>query len=543
MPGIEFHQLTKHYGAVTALDGLTAEVVPGRITAFLGANGSGKTTSMRLLLGLSEPDSGHATIGHERYVDLAHPTRRVGAVLDQGFHPNRSARNHLRIVAAQAGVPAARAEEVLDLVELTSVARRRVGGFSLGMRQRLALASALVGDPAALVMDEPFNRLDPAGIATMRAFLRTFADQGGTVFLSSHLLAEVAHTADDAIVIHRGRLVSAGPVSDLSAAPAGVVVTTLDADLLAVTLARRGATVERTGPDALTVTGATRDTVGRAAADIGAVVTGMHGTGDPRVRLRRPHPPPGGNPVISLVRIELLKLRTTPAVFVALSLALFLTLASVLTTILIAGQPGTAPVGSVENVSQLLAIGVVTSFSMLILGVMLSAGEDRHRTSRGTYLAEPRRGRVLVAKLLTAAIVGVLGGAVIFGLDLVIALPVYAARGVHHLPVNVVALWTGTTLLTACFGLLGVALGALTRNTVAAIIGALVWAAVIELSFLQPLFPSLGMWLPTGAAVSLTTATDHSALLPPGIAALVLIGWATLVALLAGRITLRRELR
>jgi ABC-2 type transport system ATP-binding protein len=280
MPGIAFHQLMKRYGAVTALDGLTADVAPGRITAFLGANGAGKTTSMRVLLGLAEPDSGHATIDGERYCDLAHPTRSVGAVLDQGFHPNRSAQNHLRIVAAQADVPATRVGEVLELVDLTSVARRRVGGFSLGMRQRLALASALIGDPTVLVLDEPFNGLDPAGIATMRAFLRTFADSGGTVFISSHLLAEVAQTADDAIVIHRGRLVSAGPVSDLSAGRAGIAVTTLDADLLAVTLARRGATVERTGPGSLTVSGVTRDVVGRAAADIGAVVTDLHSTGD-----------------------------------------------------------------------------------------------------------------------------------------------------------------------------------------------------------------------------------------------------------------------
>jgi ABC-2 type transport system ATP-binding protein len=280
MPAIAFDSLTKHYGEVTALDGLTAQVIPGRITAFLGANGSGKTTSMRLLLGLSEPDSGRATIDGERYVDLRHPTRRVGAVLDQGFHPNRSARNHLRIVAAQAAMPVERVPEVLDLVELTPVAHRRVGGFSLGMRQRLALASALIGDPEILVLDEPFNGLDPAGIATMRAFLRSFAERGGTVFLSSHLLAEVAHSADDAIVIHRGRLVSAGPVADLSTDPGGLAVTTDDADLLAVTLARRGATVARTGPDTLSVTGVDRFVVGRAALSVGAVVTDLHAVAD-----------------------------------------------------------------------------------------------------------------------------------------------------------------------------------------------------------------------------------------------------------------------
>src|SRR3954447_23342023 len=147
MPAIAFDSLTKHYGEVTALDGLTAQVIPGRITAFLGANGSGKTTSMRLLLGLSKPDSGQATIDGERYVELRYPTRRVGAVLDQGFHPNRSARNHLRIVAAQSAMPAERVEEVLDLVELLPAAHRRVGGFSLGMRQPPAPAAPPGGGP------------------------------------------------------------------------------------------------------------------------------------------------------------------------------------------------------------------------------------------------------------------------------------------------------------------------------------------------------------------------------------------------------------
>jgi ABC-2 type transport system ATP-binding protein len=279
MSSIVFTQLTKRYGPVTALDGLTVDVEAGRVTAFLGANGSGKTTSMRVLLGLSEPDAGSATIGGQPYRDLAHPLRTVGAVLDQGFHPNRSARNHLRVVAAQAGVPVSRVEDVLGLVELLPAAGRRVGGFSLGMRQRLALAAALVGDPAVLVLDEPFNGLDPAGIQTTRAFLRRFADDGGTVFLSSHLLSEVAHSADDAVIIDHGRLVSAGPVAAL-ADPAAVIVTSPDADLLAVTLARRGAAVDRTAPDRVTISGLTREAVGRAAADVGVVVTDMRAQGD-----------------------------------------------------------------------------------------------------------------------------------------------------------------------------------------------------------------------------------------------------------------------
>lgn len=215
MPTLSFHRLEKQYGPVLALNGFTASVLPGRVTAFLGANGAGKTTSMRIMLGLSDPTSGEATIDGQRYADLPHPVRVVGAVLDQGLHPNRSARNHLRLVAMQAGMPSERADHLLDEVGLGDAGRRRVGGFSLGMRQRLALASALVGDPAVLILDEPLNGLDPDGIRDMRQFLRQFADNGGTVFLSSHLLAEVASIADDLIVLDRGRLAAAGALADL----------------------------------------------------------------------------------------------------------------------------------------------------------------------------------------------------------------------------------------------------------------------------------------------------------------------------------------
>ena len=213
MTNLSFHELTKRYGSVTAVDDFTAVAQAGRITAFLGANGSGKTTSMRLLLGLAEPTSGSARIDGQLYRELVHPLCTVGAVLDQGFHPNRSARNHLRITAAQAGLPThdSRVEELLELVDLSRDADRTVGGFSLGMRQRLALAAALIGDPGVLVLDEPFNGLDPDGIRLLRQLLRRFADAGGTVFLSSHLLAEVAQSADELILIHRGHLVTAGP--------------------------------------------------------------------------------------------------------------------------------------------------------------------------------------------------------------------------------------------------------------------------------------------------------------------------------------------
>jgi ABC-2 type transport system ATP-binding protein len=212
---LAFDRLTKRYGAVTAVDGLSADIRPGRVTVFLGANGSGKTTSMRALLGLTPPTSGTATIDGRSYRQLGHPARVVGAVLDQGFHPNRSARQHLRIAALQAGMPAGRADELLAYFGLTEAAGRRVGGYSLGMRQRLALATALIGNPGVLVLDEPFNGLDPEGITSLRAFLRRFADDGGTVFLSSHLLGEIEHVADDCIIIDRGRLVAAGPIAGL----------------------------------------------------------------------------------------------------------------------------------------------------------------------------------------------------------------------------------------------------------------------------------------------------------------------------------------
>jgi ABC-2 type transport system ATP-binding protein len=280
MPDISFAHVTKQYGAVTALDDFTVTVAPGRITAFLGANGSGKTTSMRILLGLSDPSGGRATIGGRSYAELEHPLRTVGAVIDQGFQPNRTARNHLRITAAQARVPVSRVDDVLELVGLRDAARRKVGGFSLGMRQRLALASALIGDPTVLVLDEPFNGLDPEGIQTMRDFLRGFANGGGTVFLSSHLLAEVAHSADDAIIINHGRLVSAGPIKGLVPASAGVVVTTPDAAALDAALTARGVSVRRTASDQITVTGASPEVVGRTAIEAGAVILAMRAEGD-----------------------------------------------------------------------------------------------------------------------------------------------------------------------------------------------------------------------------------------------------------------------
>lgn len=208
--------LSKRFGAVLAVDDLSFEVRPGRVTGFLGPNGAGKTTTLRMLLGLVSPTSGTATVSGRRYTDIPRPAHVVGAALEAAsFHPGRSARDHLRVLAPQVGVPDSRCDEVLALVGLTDAADRRVGGFSLGMRQRLGLATTLLGDPRVLVLDEPANGLDPAGMRWLRDLLRGFADDGGAVLLASHVLSEVRQVADDLVVIGQGRVVADGPLDAL----------------------------------------------------------------------------------------------------------------------------------------------------------------------------------------------------------------------------------------------------------------------------------------------------------------------------------------
>jgi ABC-2 type transport system ATP-binding protein len=215
---IEARGLSKRYGATVAVDGLGFDVRPGVVTGFLGPNGSGKSTTMRLILGLDAPDAGQARIGGRRYRDLRWPLREVGALLEaRAFHPGRSARAHLRALAASNGIPRSRVQEVLDLVGLAEVAGRRAGRFSLGMGQRLGIAAALLGDPGVLLLDEPANGLDPEGIRWTRDLLRSLAAEGRTVFVSSHLIGELARTADRVVVIGRGRLLADTSVAELSA--------------------------------------------------------------------------------------------------------------------------------------------------------------------------------------------------------------------------------------------------------------------------------------------------------------------------------------
>ncbi len=269
---IEFRGLSKSFGAVTAVSDLAFDVEPGQVTGFLGPNGAGKTTTLRMLLGLVRPTSGTATFGGTAYRDLAAPLTTVGTALEaSSFAPGRTARNHLRVYAAAAGIEAARVQRVLEIVGLAEYADRRVGGYSLGMRQRLGLAFALLGDPQVLVLDEPTNGLDPEGIRWIRGFLRTLAAEGRTVLISSHLLAEVEQSVDRVVIISRGRSVFDGTLADLET---GTVVRadSPDRDRLHAALGADGITVEVTD-QGLVVTGASAEVVGMLALRAGVALS------------------------------------------------------------------------------------------------------------------------------------------------------------------------------------------------------------------------------------------------------------------------------
>ena len=277
MAAIELNGLTKRFGAVTAVDNLTLELGTGTVTGFLGPNGAGKTTTLRMLLGLVAPTAGTATFAGRRYVDLDEPARQVGAVLEaSSFHPGRRAVDHLRILASAVGLPAQRADEALAQVAMTEHAHRRVGGFSLGMRQRLGLAAALLGEPSVLILDEPANGLDPEGVYWLRTFLRSQADAGRTVVVSSHLLAEVAQTVDHVVILDKGRLITSAPLAELTArSRSAVILRTPDADRLRVELTSRGIDATVTGPEQITATGTTPEAVGRVIGTIGLVIYEM----------------------------------------------------------------------------------------------------------------------------------------------------------------------------------------------------------------------------------------------------------------------------
>ena len=272
---IEARGLTKRYGTTVAVDDLSFTAPSGKVTGFLGPNGAGKSTTMRMVLGLDRPSGGGVRIDDKRLVDYPKPMREVGALLDASYvHPTRKAKDHLWALAASNGLPRRRVQDVLDLVGLSDVAGKRVGGFSLGMKQRLGLAGAMLGDPKTLLFDEPANGLDPEGIQWMRYFLKGLADDGRTVFVSSHLLSEMALIADDLVVIGRGRLIFQGPVDQFvqGAARSWVTVRSPQVAAIAGALTQQGANVVANPDGSIDVTGPDAVHIGELAAGLGATL-------------------------------------------------------------------------------------------------------------------------------------------------------------------------------------------------------------------------------------------------------------------------------
>jgi ABC-2 type transport system ATP-binding protein len=267
---IEVTGLRKRFGPALALDGMTFTVAPGQVTGFVGPNGAGKSTTMRIILGLDAADAGTATVGRRPYARLRHPLSQVGSLLDAGaLQPSRSARNHLLWLAHSQGLGARRADEVIEQAGLGSASRRKAGGYSLGMRQRLGIAAALLGDPPVLMFDEPFNGMDPEGIVWMRGFLRSLAAQGRAVLVSSHLMSELQGTADHLVVVGRGRVIADASVADLIAAASAdrVTVRTAARDEAMTVLARAGAEAAATARDVITISGLTPERVVKLLSD------------------------------------------------------------------------------------------------------------------------------------------------------------------------------------------------------------------------------------------------------------------------------------
>jgi len=271
---IEVDNLTKRFRKTVAVENLSFKIPEGAVTAFLGPNGAGKTTTLRIILGLVRPTAGRATVLGQPYRELGDPVHEVGAVLEaSSFHPGRSGRNHLRTVAAASGIPSGRVEETLALVQMTADAGRRVGGYSLGMKQRLSLAAALLGDPKVLVLDEPANGLDPQGMRWLRELLRSLAAEGRTILISSHVLAEVEQVADEVVIIHRGRFVEQASTAELFArAGGGIRVRSPAAERFRTILEKAGLTVGSAEGDLLVVGDGTTERIGELAAEHGIVL-------------------------------------------------------------------------------------------------------------------------------------------------------------------------------------------------------------------------------------------------------------------------------
>ncbi|MCC3268813.1 ATP-binding cassette domain-containing protein [Arthrobacter gengyunqii] len=273
---IEARELAKRFGNKTAVDGITFSVQPGRVTGFLGPNGAGKSTTMRMIVGLDLPTGGSVTVNGKPYARHRSPLHEVGALLEaKAVHPKRTAYNHLRAMAATEGIPTSRVNEVIELTGLGSAARKRVGGFSMGMGQRLGIAAALLGDPQTLILDEPVNGLDPEGVKWVRYLVRGLAAEGRTIFISSHLMSEMAVTADHLIVIGRGRILADAPIDEVIAGSTreSILVRTDDADALTAAVGSAGVEVHRQAEDQLEILGLTTRSIAEAALSRGILIT------------------------------------------------------------------------------------------------------------------------------------------------------------------------------------------------------------------------------------------------------------------------------
>ena len=460
------------------------------MTGFLGPNGAGKSTTLRMLLGLVRPNAGTASFAGVSYEKLPHPSAQVGAVLEEAsFHPGRSGRNHLRVLAAAGDHPGSRVDEVLQQVGLAAAANRRVKGYSMGMRQRLAIAAALLGDPEVLILDEPTNGLDPPGIRWMRDLVRAEAARGRAVLVSSHLLSEVAQSVDDVVVISHGVLRGSGTLESVLGGADGPItrVRAADADRLAAALREGGHTVNTGDTGALLVPGTRardrwpgRRRPGRGAGRAGRRLALARGG---LLRADR------GRDMTPLLRAELLKLRTTRT-FLAL------TGVAVGTSLLICVLVSSLSEPTQDSVLTDVFTSDTSGLFIVVLAIVGITGEWRHRTITSSLLAAPDRLRFLAAKTLAFAAAGMLLSLLISIAVAIVGMAILSGRDLPTPEVGDLAVQIlRNAEVAALLGAFGLALGSLIRNQPVAIVGVLVFSFAIEPALLA-LVPDVGRFTP-----------------------------------------------
>ena len=555
-PGrIVVDDLTKIFrGQVRAVDKLSFAVEPGSVTGFLGPNGAGKTTTLRMVLGLVRPSGGRATIGGEVYRHLGNPSRTVGAALESSsFHPARTGRNHLRIMCTAAGLPTQRADEVLDAVGLGQAGRRKVRGYSLGMRQRLGLAAALLGDPRVLVLDEPANGLDPEGIRWLRGLLRHLAEEGRTVLVSSHQLNEVQEIADRVVILNHGQLVRAG--TDRGAhrrhrqrpgPEPGYGRTARDAHPRRCAGRTARPRLRPGHRDARRTGRPPRVHVRHRAA------RAQHPALRPRGRVlradavrRRPAADPRRTAMIRLVRAEFLKVRTTQVWF-------WLLLGVVAVSALLVIAPiANNSITSERDVPDMFSSASTAYIVVFVLGVLGVTTEFRYQTITGTVLQTPSRWAIITAKLITYAVLGVLFALVALVTQLVIAVPWLSSK---HVTVDFGNAAVRHVLLAvfgvvALFGIVGLGVGALLRNQIVAVVVGILFLLILEnLLLLIPHVRQLWLYTPAGGSAAMehttgsTQVVDGVHLLSTWGGVVVLVLWALVPALVGAAFTMNRDI-